>query len=94
MAPAISKPPTAETTEANIVADALRWTHEWSARLREDGRSMTGGWPGTMSEARERVAAFTTSAPTEAGALEKLTKLSYATAKKAWLSKAQADGDR
>jgi hypothetical protein len=94
MAPASTKPSPAENTEANIVADALRWTLEWSARLREDGRSMTGGWPGTMSEARERVAAFTTATHAEAGSLEKLTKLSYATAKKAWLSKAQADGDR
>lgn len=94
MAPAIPKSVSIESTEADIVADALRWTLEWSARLREDGRSMTGGWPGTMSEARERVAAYTTTTHTEAGSLEKLTKLSYATAKKAWLSKAQADGDR
>ena len=34
------------------------WAEELRAALHREGRSATGGWPGTMREARRRCAAY------------------------------------
>lgn len=38
------------------LAEALAWSVWWRAELRRQGRPIAGGWPGTLSEARARVA--------------------------------------
>jgi len=45
-----------------LLADAAKslgklWAEGWFEELRSQGRPITGGWPGTMSEARGRVRA-------------------------------------
>ena len=45
-------------TEEAALAAGESWALAAAAAFREDGRSLCGGWPGTMSEARVRVAAF------------------------------------
>ncbi len=35
-----------------------RWARFWCDEMRRDGRPISGGWPGTVPEARARVAAY------------------------------------
>ncbi len=37
-------------------AEACAWTSWWVGELRRQNRPIAGGWPGTLSEARVRVA--------------------------------------
>jgi hypothetical protein len=37
-------------------AEAIAWTAWWRNELRRQNRPVSGGWPGTLSEARVRVA--------------------------------------
>lgn len=46
-----------------LLADASqdlgkRWAEGWFEELRREGRRVTGGWPGTMSESRGRTRAY------------------------------------
>jgi hypothetical protein len=41
--------------ERSAVALGLAWADAWQQELRQQGRSASGGWPGTMREARMRV---------------------------------------
>ena len=34
------------------------WAHGWREAMRREGRAIAGGWPGTLPEARARVAAY------------------------------------
>ena len=87
------KPPSA-AIERRVIDNARAWAVEWAAQLRKDGRSASGGWPGTMSEARARVSQCVGgSSVLPPSTFDALIKLSYATAKKVWLSTAQTDGE-
>ena len=47
---------TTQTTREEQVAEAgVAWAGSVRTLLREEGRPATGGWPGTMSEARARI---------------------------------------
>lgn len=37
-------------------AEAIAWASWWRAEMRRQRRPLEGGWPGTLSEARARVA--------------------------------------
>ncbi len=41
--------------ERTAVSLGLAWAEGWRQDLRQQGRSASGGWPGTMREARMRV---------------------------------------
>ncbi len=42
--------------ERTARAEASAWASWWRAELLRQGRPMAGGWPGTLSEARSRMA--------------------------------------
>jgi hypothetical protein len=72
---------------AGEVADA--WIDSWVRDLAHDGRVMSGGWPGTLSEARERVClVLGGDHGLDREALDRLTKLTYATARARWRARA------
>jgi hypothetical protein len=82
-------------TALERVVDAAgeAWALDWSSALHGEGRSVSGGWPGTLSEARGRVAACLARRPNvtrrvSAEELESLARRAYAAAKKAWLARA------
>jgi len=64
---------------------------EWAAAvqssLHQEGRHALGGWPGTLSEARTRVAsAIGGGAKVSADERRKLVRILYDTAKSTWLA--------
>lgn len=86
--------------EAELDAMALRaadaWIGWWTDELARDGRGMAGGWPGTLSEARERAVE---QARSELGSelspdeLEALARATYVAARTRWRSKAARDDE-
>jgi hypothetical protein len=76
------------------------WARELRATLLVERRRTSGGWPGTMTEARARVAAAVLpwsvprgeSPPTEAER-ENAARLLYASARSAWLTNAEPNID-
>ena len=42
----------------SAVALGAKWARSWCDTMRGEGRPVAGGWPGTVAEARARVAAF------------------------------------
>lgn len=75
-----------------------RWADGWREELIKEGRAVAGGWPGTLPEARARVMAHflpeiskrRMSALTREE-IELATRLTYASAKRAWLARATPD---
>jgi hypothetical protein len=87
-------------TALERVVDAAgeAWALDWSNTLHGEGRSVSGGWPGTLSEARGRVAVCLARRPNgtrrvSADELESLARRAYAAAKKAWLARADLTVD-
>jgi hypothetical protein len=86
------------TLERAVDAAGEAWAIDWANRLHGEGRPVSGGWPGTLSEARGRVAACISRrvgaarriGPEE---LEQLARRAYASARKAWLARAETTGD-
>jgi hypothetical protein len=83
-------------TALERVVDAAgeAWALDFSNTLHGEGRSVSGGWPGTLSEARGRVAACLARRPNvtrrvSAEELESLARRAYAAAKRAWLARAE-----
>ena len=68
--------------------DAIDAGREWAGSVRrllvEEGRAATGGWPGTMTEARARAGQL--ESPTELSPQERvrLARVLYAAAKENW----------
>lgn len=90
--------PRATVLQSGASAWGQRWAETRRADLRGQGRAITGGWPGTMSEARaivetslaselarRRIAALT------CDEVVWLTKITYAAARREWLSRAERD---
>jgi hypothetical protein len=86
-----------ELTEV-VLADCVRsvaaaWVESWRAALRRDGRAMSGGWPGTIPEARALLVRSLTpelakrglSSP-PADRLARASRDTYAAARRAWLA--------
>jgi len=87
--------PTRQNSALERAVDAAgeAWALDWSNTLHGEGRSVSGGWPGTLSEARSRVAAcvakrFGVARRVSAEELEMLARRAYAAARKAWLAHA------
>jgi len=84
--------------ERMALATGEQWALSYRAEVRESGRAIAGGWPGTLSEARARVAGacsrtaskqrWTNVTPAE---LDWLAKAAYAMAKRRWLAVAARD---
>lgn len=61
----MSRPEKIETPDARralLAAGAIvigeRWAEAWREDMRKEGRPVSGGWPGTLPEARARVTAY------------------------------------
>ena len=87
--------PLRQNTSLERAVDAAgeAWARDWSIALSGEGRAVSGGWPGTLSEARSRVAVClakrsSTSRRMSPEELESLARRAYAAAKKAWLARA------
>lgn len=63
-----------------------RWFDSWRVRLRGEGRSIEGGWPGTIKEARALVAASIRLPNVTMEELGWAARTSWAEAKRAWLT--------
>lgn len=93
----ISRAPTA--LERAVDAAGQAWALDWSTALSGEGRPVSGGWPGTLSEARGRVAVCVArrvgpARRVSAEELESLARRAYAAARKTWLARADlADDD-
>jgi hypothetical protein len=79
--------------ERAVDAVGKAWAVDWSNTLHGEGRSVSGGWPGTLSEARSRVALclaqrFGRAQRVNSDELEVLARRAYASARKAWLARA------
>ena len=77
-------------SHSQIVGDA--WLAHVALDLRREQRTATGGWPGTMSEARARTAAHFQGALTREE-LEAATRAVYQRARGRWLAYARTDGE-
>jgi hypothetical protein len=75
--------------ERVAIATGERWADGWRESLRRQGRRASGGWPGTVTEARALVAAhFTAERHGPAltyDELECAARISYASARHRWL---------
>jgi hypothetical protein len=74
-------------------AVGVQWAELVCERLRNQGRAVAGGWPGTLAEARGWVAGHLHReleahgcAPLQKGELEAAVNASYANAKSHWLA--------
>jgi hypothetical protein len=70
------------------------WAVDCANALRGEGRPVAGGWPGTITEARQRVRACALTVGSGSSnlsneELETLTRLVYDTAKKVWLARTE-----
>ena len=84
--------------ERAVDAAGQAWALDWSNVLSGEGRAVSGGWPGTLSEARGRVAACVAKRVgpvrrVSAEELESLARRAYAAARKAWLARAELVDD-
>jgi hypothetical protein len=74
---------------------AQEWLEWWVNKLAREGRPMTGGWPGTLSEARVRFSRAAASHGDGKGldpaALELLCRRTYEVARAGWLSRASRE---
>jgi hypothetical protein len=77
------------------LSTARQWTTGWFRTLAEDGRRVEGGWPGTIHEARGRIAAdasnelLRTSKPAlTREELGRLTQTTYEEARRLWRASA------
>ncbi|HSO00124.1 MAG TPA: hypothetical protein VLS89_17650 [Candidatus Nanopelagicales bacterium] len=77
--------------EQGAITTGELWADRWRESLRLQGRRASGGWPGTMTEARALVAAYFSAAPVGPALtcheLESAARISYARAKHHWLAR-------
>src|SRR5258706_2299860 len=86
--------------ERAAVAAADDWVQRLSGELLAERRAAAGGWPGTLSEARNWARAYVlkrlsqlASTPPTADELEFAARTSYARARSKWLSRARPAED-
>jgi hypothetical protein len=84
--------------ERLAAAEGLAWASRSCEELRQQGRSVAGGWPGTLSQARLRVRACMTGGAGVDRALSRddvdwLARTIYLTAKAEWLAQAEPGSD-
>lgn len=78
------------TREEEVVEAGVAWATGVRTLLRSEGRPATGGWPGTMSEARARIPHHL-GRDLGSGELAHLTKVLYRAAKDSWHDSASND---
>jgi hypothetical protein len=92
---------TTEARRAILENAALTAGEQWALSYRDEmrgqGRPIAGGWPGTLSEARARVAACLRlqerhGSTVTSAELTWLAKTAYARARRQWLAVAERDG--
>lgn len=78
----------------------IAWAQAWVRRLRDEGRMVHGGWPGTLQEARSHVDSHFSRelcqrglAPLSYAELVATTNASYARARREW-HRSAAEHDR
>lgn len=79
--------------ERAVLAVVASWLTNWSDELHREGRGMTGGWPGTLREARARITGQLSGELAREGMtaltfeeLDRLAKMTYTKAKGEWLA--------
>jgi hypothetical protein len=75
-----------------------QWAIRWIENLRKEGRAVSGGWPGTISEARSQASASAAQylgrkSALMPGDLDTLARRVYEGAKKAWMARAVSEPD-
>ena len=85
--------PRRATLEVAATTAAKQWADRCMIALRAEGRALTGGWPGTLSEARgwARVELDVHGMQPTHEELEWLAHTTYARARDAWLARAGND---
>ena len=79
-----------------IALDAAReWVDWWVSKLAHEGRPMSGGWPGTLSEARARFARLAAASggqhTLDSATLDMLIRRTYVAARAGWLARASRE---
>lgn len=67
------------------------WAASCRDDLRREGRAAAGAWPGTLSEARARVSVLAVPWPLSYEERERMARLAYAAARRAWMSQRDPD---
>jgi hypothetical protein len=85
--------------ERLAVSEGQTWATLTREQVHSEQRRAAGGWPGTLSEARARVAFMVPNLaerglrPMTTGEREHAAKVIYATARSAWLERREAEDD-
>lgn len=86
-----------DSLQIAVEAAGEAWASDCAETLRAEGRTIAGGWPGTMTEARLRAracAAQHLGTPVVAPAmLDGLARRAYACAKRAWMARTGPEED-
>ncbi|MDP9036256.1 MAG: hypothetical protein M3O50_15755, partial [Myxococcota bacterium] len=89
--------PRSALLERGAIAMGESWAEGWREDLRQQGRRIAGGWPGTIAEARARTQGYFTrelrsrsmdALTTEE--LDRLARAAYARARTDWLSRVES----
>jgi alkylhydroperoxidase family enzyme len=90
-----SAPELSQELEALARRVGSAWVEEWRRELAVDGRPMSGGWPGTLSEARERAATRMRDElrSDDPATLEAVARKANEIARSLWLSQSERDED-
>ncbi len=83
-----------DVLERLAAAEGLAWASRSCEELRQQGRSIAGGWPGTLSQARLRVRICMTARSNASPVLTRddldwLARTVYLTAKAEWLAQVE-----
>jgi len=73
--------------ESTVMHDGREWADGLRDSLVREGRPVAGGWPGTVSEARTRVASVIAGVALSREQHGHLTRVLYEAAKGKWLSR-------
>jgi hypothetical protein len=86
-----------DSLQLAVEAAGEAWACDCAETLRAEGRTIAGGWPGTMTEARSRTAACAAahfgSKAVAPAMLDGLARRAYACAKRAWMARTEPEGD-
>lgn len=72
-----------------LIELGAEWAHRTEDRIRADGRPLSGGWPGTLSEARQIVATHARASSRAPSDLDRLSRLVYSSGRQTWLVRAR-----
>lgn len=83
----------ARAAESRAEESGRAWADAVREGLEREGRRAAGGWPGTVSEARARVADLGEPAGASAGERDRLARVIYHAARSFWLMNRVAEDD-